>query len=60
LRWKDIISIPSKTHVQNSNVQMRRRDFYNDRDLAVRRYDPVRLQDLYQWNLANQRITVKA
>jgi len=60
LRWKDIISIPVKTHVQNSNVQMRRHEYYNERDLAIRRYDPVNLPDLYQWDLENQRITVKA
>ena len=60
LAWKDIRYIPSKTHVHNSSVAARRRDFYNERDLAIRRYDPVRLQDLYQWNLENQRITVKA
>ncbi len=60
LRWKDIISIPVKTHVQNSNVAMRRHEFYNERDLAIRRYDPVVLPDLYQWSLENQRLTVKA
>lgn len=60
LRWKDIISVPAKTHVHNSNVQMRRRDYFNDLDIAKRRYDPVNLPDLYQWNLENQRLTVKA
>ena len=60
LRWKDIISIPSKTHVNNANVQMRRHDYYNERRLAIARYDPINLPDLYEWNLQNQRITVKA
>ncbi len=60
LRWKDIISIPSKTHVQNSNVQMRRHDYYNERRLAIARYDPVNLPDLYEWSLQNQRLCVKA
>lgn len=60
LRWKDIISVPVKTHVQNSTVAMRRKDYYNERKLAIARYDPVRIPDLYEWNLANQRITVKA
>ena len=60
LRWKDIISIPVKTHVQNSNVEMRRHDYYNEKRLAIARYDPVRLPDLYEWNLQNQRLTVKA
>lgn len=60
LRWRDIISIPSKTHVNNANVQMRRHDFFEARRLAVARYDPVRLPDLYQWSLENQRLCVKA
>lgn len=60
LRWKDIISIPSKTHVNNSNVLMRRKDYYNERRLAIARYDPIKLPDLYQWHLENQRLCVKA
>ena len=60
LRWKDIISIPSKTHVNNANLQMRRKDYYNERRLAIARYDPINLPDLYQWNLEMQRLCVKA
>lgn len=60
LRWKDIISIPSKTHVQNSNVSMRRKDYYNERRLAIARYDPINLPDLYEWALENQRLAVKS
>lgn len=60
LRWKDIISVPAKTHVHNSNVGMRRHDFFNERRLAIARYDPVVLPDLYQWNLETQRLCVKA
>lgn len=60
LRWKDNISIPVKTHVSNSNIQMRRHDFYNERRLAIAQYDPVNLPDLYEWNLKTMRLTVKA
>ena len=60
LRWKDIISTPVKTHVQNSNVAMRRHEYYNERRLAIARYDPVNLPDLYEWSLQNQRLTVKS
>lgn len=60
LRWKDIVSIPVKTRPQQSNVEMRRRDYYNERRLAIARYDPVRLPDLYEWHLQNQRLTVKS
>ncbi len=59
LRWRDIISIPSKTHVNNANVGMRRRDYFNERDLAIRRYDPIKLPELYEWNLENQRLAIK-
>lgn len=60
LGWQDIAFIPSKTHVQNSNVGMREKNYYNQRRLAIARYDPINLPDLYQWNLECQRITVKA
>lgn len=60
LAWKDIRSIPAKTHVHNNNVSGRRRDFYNERRLAIARLDPFNIADAYEWNLANQRITVKA
>ncbi len=56
----DIVNIPSKTHVQNSNVGMRRRDYFNELTQAKVRYDPVNLPDLYQWNLECQRLCVKA
>lgn len=59
LAWKDIKSIPSKTHVQNSSVEARRRDYYNERKLAIARYDPIRLAELYDWQLKAQRLTVK-
>lgn len=60
LRWKDIISIPAKTHVSNSNVSMRRHDYYQEREKALFRYDPINLPDLYEWQLQTQRITIKA
>lgn len=60
LAWKDIRSIPVKTHVQNNSVEARRRDFYNERRLSIARYDPVRLPDLYEWNLQQQRLAVKS
>lgn len=60
LSWQDIIAIPSKTHVHNSSVSMRRKDYYNERRKAIAKYDPVRIPDLYQWHLENQRMCVKA
>lgn len=60
LRWKDKISIPVKSHMDNSNIGMRRHDFFNERRLAIARYDPINIPDLYQWNLESQRLTVKS
>lgn len=60
LRWKDAISMNVKTHVANSNIGMRRHDYFQEREKALMRYDPVNLPDLYQWNLDLQRLTVKA
>ncbi len=60
LRWKDRISIPVKTHMDNSNLGMRRHDYYNERRLAIARYDPINIPDLYDWQLQNMRLTVKA
>lgn len=59
LRWKDNISMPSKTHVNESNINMRRKDFYNERRLAIARYKPFYPQVAYQMNMDNERLTVK-
>jgi hypothetical protein len=60
LRWRDIIGIPTKTHVENANVAMRRHEYYNERRLAIARYKPLHLEQAYEWNLQNQRLTTKA
>jgi len=59
LRWKDIISIPVKSHMHNTNVEMRRREFYSDRTKAILRWKPVYLDEYYNANLQNTRLTVK-
>ena len=60
LRWKDIISIPSKTHVNNANVQMRRRDYYNDRRLAIAKWKPIRETEMYQASQQMSRMAIKS
>lgn len=59
LAWLDVRSIPAKTHVNNSNAQMRRKEFYNQRRLAWARYRPFSLIEAYEWAQANVRLTVK-
>lgn len=60
LRWKDVISIPSKTHVQNSNVVMRRKDYFNDRRIAIARWKPIREYDMYQASQNMTRMAIKS
>ena len=60
LRWKDIISMPNSRKGTLGDKQMRRKDFYNERRLAIARFDPVNLTDGYEWNLANQRLSIKS
>lgn len=58
MAWKDISSAPLKRAV-NLDKEARRRDFYNDRRLAMARYKPTHLLEAYNWNLQTQRLTVK-
>lgn len=59
LRWKDLISMPTSRRGSLGDKRDRRADYYNERRLAIARYDAIKLTDLYEWNLRNQRITVK-
>ena len=60
LRWKDIISLPSSRRGNLGDKRDRRHEFYNDRRIAMARYDPIDLEQAYEVNLRNQRLTVKA
>lgn len=60
LAWLDVRSIPAKTHVNNSNVQMRRHEFYNQRRLAWARFRPLHLDEAYNWYLTNFRMCIKS
>lgn len=60
LAWKDIANIPSKTHVNNANVGMRRTDFNNERRLANARFKPFYKDEAYNLSLESTRMTVKS
>jgi hypothetical protein len=60
LRWKDLISMPPSRRGSLGDKRDRRSDYYNERRIAIARYDAVKLSDLYEWNLANQRLAVKS
>lgn len=59
LRWKDIISLPSSRRGSVGDKQQRRHEFYNERRLAIARWNPIDLNEAYEWSLRNQRLTVK-
>lgn len=60
LRWKDAISIVSKTHVANAGIQMRRKDYYNDRRLAIAKWKPIRTSEMYQMSQEMSRMAIKS
>lgn len=59
IRWKDAISVPVKTRPQQTNVEMRRRDYYNDRRIAIARWKPTRDYDVYQSSQQMTRMAIK-
>jgi hypothetical protein len=60
LRWKDLISLPPSRRGSLGDKRDRRAEYYNERRIAIARYDAVKLSDLYEWNLVNQRMAVKS
>ena len=60
LSWKDIKSMPASRKGSLGDKRDRKADFYNERRLAIARYDPINLSDLYEWNLRNQRLAIKS
>jgi len=60
LAWKDSTAVPSRTHVSLGDKAAKRHEFYNERRLANARYRPLYLQQAYEWQLENTRMTVKA
>ncbi len=60
LRWKDIASLSPTRRGGLGDKRDRRAEYYNERRLAIARYDPVNLSDLYEWSLQNTRLAVKS
>lgn len=59
LWWKDNKMLGTKRGMIGLQRDLKS-TFYNERRLANARYRPLYLQDAYQWNLDNTRMTVKA
>ena len=60
LRWKDKQSVPVKTHMENSNVSMRRHDYFEDRRKALAKWKPIRRSEIYQSSQELTRLTVRS
>lgn len=57
--WKDKKAVSARKG-QVGIARTLRSEYFNEREKAIARFDPVRLPDMYQWHLENQRLTVKA
>lgn len=60
IAWQDIAMMPNTRKGGLGDKEQRKRNYFNERRLAIARYDPVNLPDLYQWNLENQRLAIKS
>lgn len=60
LAWMDIRSLPSSRRGNLGDKRDRKQEFNNQRRLARNRWKPFYLQEAYEWQLRNQRMTVKA
>lgn len=60
LGWQDNYWKGSTSHMQRGDKESFRHNFYNERRLARAAYKPFEQEEAYEWNLKNQRATVKA
>jgi hypothetical protein len=60
LAWRDIASMPSNRKGNLGDKRDRKQEFYNQRRIANAQFKPLYLMQTYEWNLDNQRMTVKA
>lgn len=60
LRWRDIASLPASSHFNLGDKQLRRKDYYNERRLAIARYRPIYLEDAYIASQEQTRLVVKS
>jgi hypothetical protein len=60
MAWRDIATVPSSRRGNLGDKRERERNFYNQRRLANAQFKPLYLSQAYEWNLENQRMTVKA
>jgi len=59
IAWKDVQFLPNTRKTGLADKLALRKDFYNERRLAIARYKPINLEELYEANLRNVRLAVK-
>lgn len=60
LAWLDVRSLPSSRRGSLGDKRDRRHEFYNQRRLAWARYRPFNINDAYNFQLENQRKSIKS
>lgn len=60
LSWIDIRSMPASRKGTLGDKRDRRSEYYNQRRLALSRWQPFKIEEAYELNLESQRLTVKA
>ena len=59
LAWQDIAMIPSSRRGGLGDKEQRKRNYFNERRLAIARFKPFHLEEAHQWSMENTRLTVK-
>jgi hypothetical protein len=59
LAWQDIAMLPNTRRGTLGDKADRKRNFFNERRLANARYRPIYLEEAYEWNMEQQRLSVK-
>jgi hypothetical protein len=59
IAYNDIAMLPNTRKGTLGDKEQRKRAYHNERRVANARYRPVDLQSAYQWNMEQQRLTVK-
>ena len=60
LAWKDVAHSVSRTHMNLGDKAQRRREFFNERRLAIARYRPFNLDQAYLATVEASRLSIKS
>ena len=60
IAWQEIAMMPNTRKGMLGDKDQRRRNYFNERRLGNARFKPLYLEDAYNWNLSNTRMTIKS